>query len=55
MVNAKSLEAWEAQLRPQVTEIDLLGEITLTPGEWQALGQAFGLLVRRVAGVEVVC
>mgnify|MGYP006912886816 FL=1 len=48
MVNAKSIEVWEAQLRPQVAEIDLLGEIALPPGEWQALGQSFGLLVRRV-------
>lgn len=47
MVNTKSLEVWESEFRPQVAEVDLLGEIILTPDECRDLGQAFGQLVHR--------
>lgn len=46
MVTA-SLDEWEARLRPQTAEVDLLGEIPLTPEECQALGRALGHLVHR--------
>ncbi len=41
-----SLDEWEAFLRPQVAEVDLLGEIDLPEEELSHLGRPIGDLVR---------
>jgi hypothetical protein len=40
------LEEWESKLRFQVQEVDLLGEIPITPDESRELGELLGNLVR---------
>lgn len=41
------LDKWEERLRPQVMEVDLLGEVPLSEDEVRLLGQLIGDLVRR--------
>lgn len=41
-----SLDEWENRLRPQVAEVDLLGEVSLTEDEVRSLGREIGDLVR---------
>lgn len=40
------LEEWESRLRSQAQEVDLLGEIPITPDESRELGELLGNLVR---------
>lgn len=47
-----SLEEWEEFLRPQVEEVDLLGEIDISEEELPRLGQQIGDLVRRYGWAE---
>ncbi len=42
-----SLDEWEERLRPQVAEVDLLGEVRLSEEEVRSLGRQIGALVRR--------
>lgn len=42
-----SLDDWEERLRPQVAEVDLLGEVGLSKEEVRLLGRLIGDLVRR--------
>jgi hypothetical protein len=40
--NRNTLQDWEQHLAPQVRQVELLGEITVTAEEWQQLGQSIG-------------
>jgi hypothetical protein len=42
-----SLDEWEERLRPQVAEVDLLGEISLSEDEIHLLGRLIGDLIRQ--------
>ncbi|MGB9888242.1 MAG: hypothetical protein ACPLTQ_01050 [Anaerolineae bacterium] len=42
-----SLDEWEKRLRPQVAEVDLLGDVALSEDEVRLLGRLIGDLVRR--------
>jgi DNA-directed RNA polymerase alpha subunit len=44
------LDAWEARLAPQVRQVELLGEILITPEERTRLGQAIGRLFLKSSG-----
>ncbi|MDY0018960.1 MAG: hypothetical protein RBT47_03070, partial [Anaerolineae bacterium] len=58
MVNSKPLEVWETELRSQVSEVDLLGEIVLTSEECHELGYLLGQLMHRRgwnAGCNIIC
>lgn len=37
-----TLQDWEQHLAPQIRQVELLGEITVTVEEWQQLGQSIG-------------
>ncbi len=46
-MRSDSLDEWEERLRPQVADVDLLGEVVLSEEEVRSLGQQIGDLVRR--------